>query len=165
MEEWSILISRMLAEFPYLPSPIQVIDAALELAGLRPSDVLADLGCGDGAVLLRAAEKFRAYSVGFELDRRLLEKARRRIRSAGLNHMVDLVHADLFQVYVSKFNLIYVYPFPSIIKKLSLKLIRECRKGTRIVVHDHPLEGLKPLKSESIPSGREHVHTVYVYVL
>ncbi len=164
-EERKNIISRMLADFPYLSSPFQVVDAALELAEPGSKEVLVDLGCGDGSVLLRAAEKFRVFSVGFELDVRLLETARRRIRSAGLNHMVDLVHADLFQVDLSKFSLIYVYPFPSIVKKLSLKLIMECRKGVRIMVHDHPLEGFKPTKTESIPSGKEHIHIVYLYVL
>jgi SAM-dependent methyltransferase len=159
------IVSRMLSDFPYLPSPFQVVDAALELAEPGSRDVLLDLGCGDGFVLLRAAGKFRVFSVGFEIDVRLLEAARRRIRSAGLSHMVDLVHADLFQMDLSRFNVIYVYPFPPVVKSLSLKILKECRRGTRIVVHDYPLEGLKPLRTVSIPSGGEHVHTVYLYML
>ncbi len=160
-----LLISHMLGEFPYLPSPIEVVDVALELAELNPKDVLADLGCGDGNALLRAAEKYEVFSVGFELDCRLINIARRRVREAGLNHMVNLIQADLFRVDLSRFKLIYVYPFPSIVKGLTIKLLDECPRGTRILVHDHPLEGLKPLKSKSIPSGKQHLHTVYLYVL
>lgn len=163
--ERDAIVSRMLTEFPYLSSPLQVVDAALGLAELDPQDVLVDLGCGDGNVLLRAAERFRVFSVGFELDYRLINIAKRRMREAGLNHMVNLVQADLFRVDLSRFNVIYVYPFPSIVKGLTLKLLDECSCGTRILVHDHPLEGLKPLKSESIPSGKQHVHTVHLYVL
>ncbi|MEM3712841.1 MAG: hypothetical protein QXR97_04825, partial [Thermoproteota archaeon] len=61
-----IAISRMLMDFPYLPSPIQVVDAALELAEVKSNEVLVDLGSGDGTVLLRAAEKFGVFGVGFE---------------------------------------------------------------------------------------------------
>lgn len=165
MGEQDIAVSRMLIEFPYLPSPVQVVDTALELVELSSKDVLADLGCGDGIVLLRAAERFRIFSVGFELDERLLRIARRRIMETGLSHLISLVKADLFQVDVSRFSLIYVYPFPSIIRRLSLKLLKECRRGTRILVHDYPLEGLSPLKSVSIPSGKQHVHNIYLYVL
>ncbi|MEM1548670.1 MAG: class I SAM-dependent methyltransferase [Thermoproteota archaeon] len=165
MEEQDAVISRMLIEFPYLPSPIQIIDAALELVDLNRKDVLADLGCGDGTVLLRAAERFGLFSVGFELDERLLRIAKKRIMESGLSHLISLVKADLFQVDVSRFSLIYVYPFPSITRRLSIKLSSECRRGTRILVHDYPLEGLNPLKSVSIPSGRQHVHNLYLYVL
>jgi predicted RNA methylase len=165
MGERDTVVSRMLSEFPYLPSPIQVVDAALDLAELHPKDVLTDLGCGEGDVLLRAAERYGVFSVGFELDCRLINIARRRIREAGLNYMINLVQADLFRIDLSRFKVIYVYPFPSIVKGLTVKLLDECPRGTRILVHDHPLEGLKPLKSKSIPSGKQHIHTVYLYVL
>ncbi|MBO3769022.1 MAG: class I SAM-dependent methyltransferase [Thermoproteota archaeon] len=158
-------ISRMLMDFPYLPSPIQVVDAALELAEAKANEVLVDLGSGDGTVLLRAAEKFGVFSIGFELDERLIRIAMKRIKEAGLNQMIDIVKADLFQIDVSRFRLIYVYPFPSITRRLSLKLLNECRRGARIIVHDYPLEGVSPLKSTSIPSGRQHVHKIFLYIL
>jgi len=165
MEEQNTIISRMLIDFPYLPSPIQVVDAALELVELNPRDILVDLGCGDGIVLLRVAEKFGVFSVGIELDERLLKIAKKRIREAGLTHLISLVKADLFQVDVSRFSIIYVYPFPSIIRRLSIKLLNECRRGTRILSHDYPLEGLKPIKNVSIPSGKQHIHKIYLYML
>lgn len=160
-----VAVSRMLMDFPYLPSPIQVVDAALELAEAKANEVLVDLGSGDGVVLLRAAEKFGVFSIGFELDERLIRIAMKRIKKAGLNQMIDLVKADLFQIDVSRFRLIYIYPFPSITRRLSLKLLSECRRGTRIIVHDYPLEGVNPLKSISIPSGRQHVHKIFLYIL
>ncbi|MEM3957059.1 MAG: class I SAM-dependent methyltransferase [Thermoproteota archaeon] len=159
------IAARMLSEYPYSQSPVQVVDAALRLAEPCLKDVLVDLGCGDGTVLIRAAEKFRVFSVGLELDAGLVEKARRRVREAGLSHMVDIVHADLFQVDLSRFSLVYVYPFPPIVRRLSLKILDECRSGTRIIVHDHPLEKLEPLKTLTLPSGRQHVHTILLYVL
>ncbi|MBO3810020.1 MAG: class I SAM-dependent methyltransferase [Candidatus Brockarchaeota archaeon] len=159
------IAARMLSEYPFSPSPVQVVDAALELAEPCFKDVLVDLGCGDGTVLVRAAGRFRVFSVGLELDARLVEKARRRVREAGLSHMVDIVNADLFQVDLSRFSLVYVYPFPPVVRRLSLKILDECRRGTRILVHDHPLEKMEPLKTLALPSGGQHVHTILLYVL
>jgi len=159
------VFARMLSDYPYSPSPVQIVDAALELAEPCLKDVLVDLGCGDGTVLIRAAGRFRVFSVGLELDAGLVETARRRVREAGLSHMVDIVHTDLFQTDLSRFSLVYAYPFPPIVRRLSLKILDECKSGTRIVVHDHPLEKLEPLKTISLPSGRQHVHTIHLYKL
>ncbi len=164
-EERLSIVSRMLADYPYSQSPVQVVDAALQLAEPCWRDVLVDLGCGDGAVLVRAAEKYGVFSVGLEIDPRLIEAARRRVRNAGLSHMVDLVYADLFQVDLSRFSVVYAYPFPPIVKRLSLKILDECRKGARIIIHDHPLEKLEPLKTVALPSGGEHVHKIFLYRL
>ncbi|MEM3712557.1 MAG: hypothetical protein QXR97_03360, partial [Thermoproteota archaeon] len=95
----------------------------------------------------------------------LIRIAMKRIKEAGLNQMIDIVRTDLFQADVSRFNLIYVYPFPSITRRLSLKLLNECHRSTKIIVHDYPLEGFSPIKSISIPSGRQHIHKIFLYVL
>ena len=79
--------------------------------------------------------------------------------------MVDVVCADLFTMDLSKFNVIYVYPFPTIIDRLSEKIATECRKGTRVLVHDYPLKGLNPTKSIKIPEKSLHTHTIRLYAL
>jgi len=159
----SILVSRMLSEFPYLPSPQHVIDIALDLAKPRANDIFADLGCGDGAVLIRAAERFSVFSVGFEIDGGLASAARENAKTAGVGRLVDVVRADLFTVDVSKFDVVYVYPFPLVIRRLSEKIAEECRKGSRILTHDIPLEHLRPTKALHVPDGALHTHTVYLY--
>ena len=163
MEEIQIAIARILSEFPYLCSPLQVIDKALEIADLDRNDVFADLGCGDGAVLIRAAEKFGVFSVGFEINPSLVQIARRKVRSAGLQDLIDIVHSDLFSADLSRFNVIYIYPSPLVIDKLSNKILAECIEGTRIIVHDYPLKFLQPVKVIQLPGGPLHIHTLYVY--
>ena len=156
-------IIRRLMEFPYLPSPASVIDAALNMVKVKPSEVFADLGCGDGAVLIEAAKKFGAYCVGFEINPALARLAYKKAENAGVKHLIDIVCSDVFTTDLSRFDVIYVYPFPPIIPKLSEKIIAECRKGTRILVHDHSLNRLMPLKSVRIFERGIHTHLVYLY--
>ncbi|MEM2971433.1 MAG: methyltransferase domain-containing protein [Candidatus Bathyarchaeia archaeon] len=157
------LLLKMLCEFPYLQSSLSVIDVALNLADFKPNDVFADLGCGDGAVLIRAAERFGVFSVGFEVDRKLVVAARENVRAAGFKHLVDVVHSDLFRVDLSRFDVVYVYPHPLIVKSLSEKIVGECPSGSRVLVHDYALNGLRPVTSVHIPGEACHTYTVYLY--
>jgi SAM-dependent methyltransferase len=162
--EYGQAMIRRLIEFPYLPSPLSVIDAALNIVEVKSYEVFADLGCGGGAVLVRAAQKFSVFCVGFEIDLALAKIARKNAKMARLEHLIEIVNADLFTVDLSKLNVIYVYPFPPIIQRLSEKIISECQRGTRILVHDHPLRGLRPAKSIQISEGELHKHSLYLYV-
>ncbi|MEM3579409.1 MAG: class I SAM-dependent methyltransferase [Candidatus Bathyarchaeia archaeon] len=154
---------RRLLEFPYLPSPLSVVDAALNMVKVEDGEVFADLGCGDGTVLVRAAEKFRTYCIGFEINPNLAKLARWKAKNSHVGFLVDVVCADLFTVNLSRFNVIYVYPFPTIIDKLSEKIAKECSKDTRIIVHDYPLKGLSPIKSIKIHEKGFHTHSINLY--
>ena len=160
----SAIIKRLL-EFPYLPSPASVINAALNMVKVKPNEVFADLGCGDGAVLIEAAKKFGVYCIGFEINPTLAKLAHRKAESAGVKHLIDIVCSDIFTIDLSKFNVVYVYPFPPIIPRLSEKIASECQKGTRVLVHDHSLNGLKPTKSMQIFERGIHTHKVNLYII
>jgi len=156
---------RRLMEFPYLPSPASVIRAALNMVVIKPHEVFADLGCGDGAVLIEAAKKFGVFCVGFEVNPALAVLAHKKAENHGVKHLVDVVCSDIFTIDFSRLNVIYVYPFPPIVPKLSEKIIAECSKGTRILVHDHRLNGIEPAKSIQIFERGIHIHLVHLYVL
>lgn len=155
---------RALAELPYLPSPDSVIKAALTLAELKPGELFADLGCGDGRALIIAAREFGAQCVGVELNPLLVKLALREVRIAGVYGLVSVVHGDLFTFNVEPFDVIYCYPSPSVTRRLELKLVSECKAGCRIVLHDHPLPSVEPLDTIALPSGSLHVHTLCLYV-
>jgi SAM-dependent methyltransferase len=161
--DWPNLLLRMLLEFPYQPSPLPVIDAALDLARLGPDDVFADLGCGDGVVLIRAAGRFGVFSVGFEIDRRLVDIALKKSKAAGLSNLIEIVNLDLFTADISRFTVIYIYPYPPIVGRLSEKIFSECSKRSRLIVHDYPLEHLNPIRVVHIPGGNFHTHKIYLY--
>ena len=156
-------LARILFEFPYLCSPLEVIDKALEAADMSRDDLFVDLGCGDGTVLLRAAERFRVFSVGFEIDPALVKIARRRAQLAGLKNLIEIIHSDLFTADLSRFNVIYVYPSPLVIEGLSRKIMDECVKGTRVLIHDYPLRNIEPDEVIRISGGPLHTHSIYVY--
>ncbi len=156
---------RELLGFPFLSSPPTVVQAALSLISLTEGEVFADLGCGEGNVLIQAAAKFRSFCVGFEIDQRLLPEAKSRIKQAGLSSLVDVVYADLFHVELSKFRAIYVYPFPAIEQCLTEKILAECRVGTQVVVHDYPLSKLQPAQVLDVFGNEMHQHKVYLYKL
>ncbi|MEM3602795.1 MAG: class I SAM-dependent methyltransferase [Candidatus Bathyarchaeia archaeon] len=163
MQESAII--KRFVEFPYLPSPTSVIHASLNMVEVKPNEIFADLGCGDGSVLIEAATKFEVYCVGFEVNPALVKLARQKVEDAGLKRLIDIVYADLFTIDLSKLNVIYVYPFPPIIPRLSEKIITECQKSTRILVHDHNLNGLQPAKNIQIFERGVHIHTVQLYIL
>jgi tRNA1(Val) A37 N6-methylase TrmN6 len=155
----------MLQEFPYLPSPLSVVDAALDLAEFKPDEVFVDLGCGDGTVLIRAAERFGVFSVGFEVDNRLVKLAQMKAKASGFKNLIEIVYADLFKVDISRFNVVYVYPYPPVVGSLSEKIAKECKRGSRILVHDYALKNLQPAKTVQVPGGTLHTHTIYLYKL
>jgi len=154
---------RELLDFPFLPSPLAVIDAALNVVNLKGEGVFADLGCGDATVLVRAAQRRHFFCVDFEIDHRLLPETKRKIKRAGLDGKIDVVHADVFTVDLSRFDVIYVYPFPAIAPRLSEKLRSECKKGAIALVHDYPLPNLVPSEMVQVPENELHTHKIYVY--
>ena len=163
MKGLQLALARILSEFPYLCSPLEVIDKALEAADMSHDDLFVDLGCGDGTVLLRAAERFRVFSVGFEINPVLVKIARRRAHLAGLNDLIEIIHSDLFTADLSRFNVIYVYPSPLVIERLSRKIMYECVEGTRVLIHDYPLRNIEPDEVIRISGGPLHTHSIYVY--
>jgi 16S rRNA A1518/A1519 N6-dimethyltransferase RsmA/KsgA/DIM1 with predicted DNA glycosylase/AP lyase activity len=154
---------RELLNFPFLPTPPTVIDTALDLFHLKEDEVFADLGCGEGNVLIRVAERFNGFCVGFEIDYRLLPEAKKNIKQAGLSSKIDVVYADIFTVDLSRFDVLYVYPFPTIAQRLSEKMREECRKGATVLVHDYSLSTLRLVETVYVPVSSMHVHKIYVY--
>ena len=162
LEDKPWLLQELL-DLPYLPSPLAVIDAALNAVNLRGEGFFADLGCGDATVLVRAAQRLNFFCVGFEIDHRLLPEAKQNIKRAGLCSKIDVVHADVFTVNLSGFDVVYVYPFPTITPRLSEKLRNECKKGAIALVHDYSLPNLIPSEIAQVPENELHTHKIYVY--
>ena len=106
-------VRRMLLDLPYQRTQMQVVDSALDIAEIKSNEIFADLGCGDGTVLIRAAKRFGVFSIGFELDIKRINIARQNVKSFGLEELIEIIHSDLFIVDISRFDVIYVYPSPN----------------------------------------------------
>jgi 16S rRNA A1518/A1519 N6-dimethyltransferase RsmA/KsgA/DIM1 with predicted DNA glycosylase/AP lyase activity len=135
------LLMTVLASFPqspdihFVPTSNGVADAMLQLARVTASDVVYDLGSGDGAIVLRAAEKFGARGVGIEIDPKLVKTATDRARKRGLSDRVTFVQGDLFKADLSPATVVTLYLSGSINRRLAPKLMKELKPGARVVSH------------------------------
>lgn len=132
------------AEVLYLPTPQPVVDAMLRLAGVRRTDVVYDLGSGDGRIPISAARDYGARGVGIELDGRMLERARCNAREAGMDHLVEFRQQDLFLAELPKATVVTLFLFPQMNQRLGPKLRADLRPGTRIVSHRFGIGDWKP---------------------
>jgi SAM-dependent methyltransferase len=119
----------------YVPTPQPVVDAMLELAQVKRSDVVYDLGSGDGRIVITAAKTYGASGVGFEIDPALVKKARENAAKAGVSSRVRFVTQDLFTADLSRASVVTLYLLQSINERLRPKLVRQLKPGTRIVSH------------------------------
>jgi tRNA A58 N-methylase Trm61 len=156
----------MLFIAPFVPSPIPVIRHMLELAELKPGEVLFDLGAGDGRTIIMAAKTFGARAVGVELREDLAKKAMSTINENGLSDRVTVVNGDMFNVDLSAADVVFLYLTTSANEKIRPKLETELKPGVRVVSHDYEIIGWKPVKVENFcenPQLGYPSHTIYLY--
>ncbi len=123
------------AEVLYLPTPRPVVAEMLRLAGVSPTDVVYDLGSGDGRIPIAAARDHGARGVGIELDGRMIARARCHAREAGMERLVEFRQEDLFRADLREATVVTLFLFPEMNRRLMPKLFSELRPGTRIVSH------------------------------
>jgi len=119
----------------YVPTPQPVVEAMLELAEVKATDVVYDLGSGDGRIVITAAKQYGARGVGIEMDPALIKRARETAAAAGVADRVRFVTADLFTTDISRATVVTLYLLQSINERLRPKLVRELKPGARIVSH------------------------------
>ena len=149
---------------PFIPTPAPVVDAVLELAQVGENDLVYDLGCGDGRIILAAAQRFQASSVGIEWNQALCEKTSAAIQRLGLEGRVTVIQGDIFNQDVSSATVVTGYLLPKSWERLAPILERQLRKGVRVVSVNDPIPGWrvvekKQLKGESQTASWE----LYLY--
>jgi len=147
----------------WVPSPPEVISAMLELAAVKPTDVVYDLGSGEGEIVIEAARRYGARAVGVELDHERLENALRNAEAAGVADRVRFIERDMFDVEIGEATIVTLYLFPELMRRLQPKLLRELRPGTRIVAHDFLLPEWPPEKTVDVSLDR--LRRVYLWTV
>lgn len=138
-------------DVPYVPTPQPVVDRMLDLARVGSRDVLFDLGCGDGRIVITAATKFGARGTGIDIDPARIQEARSNAAAAGVADRVKFEQADLFESDFSQASVVTLYLLPSINQKLRPQLWRQLKVGTRVVSHDFDMgEEWPPEKMEKM---------------
>jgi len=151
----------------YVPTPHEVVDRMLELAEVKKDDVVYDLGCGDGRIVVAAAKKYGCKAVGFDIDPERVKEAIANVKAAGVEHLVTIKQADIFTLDLSDASVITLYLLPDLNVKLMPQLAK-MKPGSRIVSHDFDMRGAKPVKVEKItPKGESYTreHTIYKWVV
>jgi SAM-dependent methyltransferase len=146
---------------PYVASPGHVVDRMLEIANLKPGEMLYDLGCGDGRILIAAVEKYQVRAVGVEISPKLVAKATASIEKAKLEGQAHVVQGDLLDVDFSGADVVTIYLATSLNEQLRPRLEKYLKPGARVVSHDYPVPGWKPSKVDM--TGGAHSHLIYLY--
>ena len=147
----------------YVPTPQQVVDKMLELAEVKKDDLVYDLGCGDGRIVVTAAKKYGCRGVGYDINPKRIKESLENVEKNNVGNLVRIEQEDIFTLDLSEANVITLYLLPS----LNVKLIPQLEKlkpGSRIVSHDFDMRGVTPDKVVKINSDNEYSeHTVYLW--
>lgn len=152
-------------DVPYVPTPPDVVAQMLELAQPTARDTLYDLGSGDGRIVITAAERYGTPGVGVELDSGRVATARQNAREAGVTDMVRFVRGDLFDADVSTADVVTLYLFPEVNRKLRPKLYGQLDPGDRVVSHDFNMGEWSPDSVVRMGEGQFGGSTVYYWVM
>jgi len=148
-------------DVPYEPSSDGVVRAMLEIAQVGKDDLVYDLGCGDGRIVIAAAQKAGARGVGVDLDPERIKESLENARKANVTSRVQFVQQDLFETDIGKATVVMLYLWPEVNLKLRPKLLRELKPGTRVVSHSHNMGNWEPDQTITVPQG----HNVYFWVI
>jgi SAM-dependent methyltransferase len=134
----------------YVPTPQPVVDAMLELADLQATDILYDLGSGDGRIPITAARNYGVRAVGIDIDPRRVAEARRNADEAGVAHLVTFRQEDLFESDFSEATVVTLYLLSTLNLKLRPKLLSELAPGSRVVSHRFSMGDWTPELTEAV---------------
>ena len=147
---------------PFVASPQRVVDRMLELAAIKPNEVVFDLGCGDGRILLQAAQKYQARAIGIEIDEKLVQTTNERVALLGLQNRVKVQQGNLLEADLSSADVVTIYLLTQSNALLRPRLEKMLRPGTRVVSYDYAVPGWKAtIVDRDLPDGRGHV--IYLY--
>ena len=157
----------------FVPTPQAVVDKMLELAEVKPGDVVYDLGCGNGRIVVTAAKKYGVKAIGFDINPVRVKESLENVKENHVENLVTIRQDDIFTLDLSEANVITLYLLPSLNVKLMPQLAK-CKPGTRIVSHDFDMRGAKPLVTLNLTvEGDESdentnygpSHTIYKWVV
>jgi SAM-dependent methyltransferase len=144
----------------YVPTPQTVVDAMLKLAKVTASDVVYDLGCGDGRIVITAARQYGARGVGIDVDPARIKEARQNAVTAGVSDKVTFLEADLFQTDISRASVLTLYLLPSLNRRQIPKILKELKPGTRIVSHAFDMGDWAPEQQLEVDGRQVYFWTV-----
>jgi SAM-dependent methyltransferase len=148
----------------YVPTPNNVVAEMLRLTAVTKKDVVYDLGCGDGRLVITAAKRYGARGVGIDIDPQRISESRANARQAGVTDRVQFLQQDLFEADIHEATVVTLYLLPKLNVQLRPKLLRDLRPGTRVVSHDFDMAEWQPDQTVQV-KGPSRQHSVYYWVI
>src|SRR5215472_13197092 len=158
MRTWSLLLlsvslaaaqsaqPKRAPDVPYIPTTEEAVKAMLKLADVKSSDVVYDLGCGDGRIVIAATQEYRAHGVGIDINPERIAEAKENAKKAGVENLVRFEENDLFDADIHEASVVTLFLLNSVNLKLRPKLLRDLKPGTRVVSNTFHMGDWKPDK-------------------
>ena len=160
--------SRPRPEVPYVPTTPEAVDAMLKLADVKKSDIVYDLGCGDGRIVIAAAKNFGARAVGIDIDPVRIAEAKANAQKAGVENLVRFEENDLFKADIHEATVVTLFLLSSVNLRLRPKLQQDLKPGTRVVSNTFDMGDWKPEKEVTVANSGEDTylsHRLYLWTI
>jgi SAM-dependent methyltransferase len=162
----AVALDSQVPDIEYVPTPQNVVDKLLDAATIKKDDVLYDLGCGDGRIVINAAKRFGIKAIGFDIDPKRVAESKENVKRNKVEHLVTIEQKDIFTVDLTGATVVTLYLLPELNVRL-IPQLEKLRPGSRIVSHDFDMQGVEPVQNWTViardhqtPKDREH----YVYL-
>src|SRR5499427_4916115 len=140
-------------DVPFVPTTEQAVDAMLKLANVKKADIVYDLGCGDGRIVIAAAKTYGAHGVGIDIDPDRIREAKENAKKAGVENLVRFEETDLFQANFHEATVVTLFLLRSVNLKLRPKLLQDLKPGSRVVSNTFDMGDWRPEKEQSLPGA------------
>lgn len=150
---------RVDLDVPYVPTKQSVVDAMLDMAGVKKGDVHYDLGCGDGRIVISAAKR-GAIATGVDLDPQRIHEANENARKAGVADKVTFIEGNLFEMDFTDADVLTLYLLPDVNLKLRPTILNRLKPGTRVVSHAFNMGDWEPDEKKVVDGSTIYLWTV-----
>ncbi|HWR52599.1 MAG TPA: class I SAM-dependent methyltransferase [Bryobacteraceae bacterium] len=147
-------------DVPYVPTPPEVVEAMLKLGSVKQGDILYDLGCGDGRIVITAAKKYGAKGTGIDINPERIKEAEENAKQEGVTGRVRFLEKNLFEADFHDATVVTLYLLPDVNLRLRPRLLSQLKPGARIVSHSFDMGEWKPDKTVEIDHRRLHLWVV-----
>jgi SAM-dependent methyltransferase len=150
---------------PYAATPQEVVDRMLHLADVKSTDVVYDLGSGDGRLVITAAKRYGAHGVGIDIDPALIAQSRANARKEGVDGLVEFRQQDALTVDVSPASVVTLYLLSGANLKLRPTLQKQLKPGSRVVSHQFGMGDWVPTRTETVTDQRGTSRLLYLWII
>jgi SAM-dependent methyltransferase len=154
-------------DVPYVPTTEEAVKAMLKLADVKKSDIVYDLGCGDGRIVIAAAKEYGAHGVGIDINPERIQEAKENAKKAGVENLVRFEENDLFDADIHQATVVTLFLLNSVNLKLRPKLLRDLKPGTRVVSNTFHMDDWKPDKEQTLDDSEDGYlsHKFFLWII